>query len=68
MIPSTQKMIELEKKQLDEYGKHYSGSELAEFVAKRTRAFLLQQLIKEAEYRFDKQTVRWLRAFEDEVK
>ena len=42
---SISKLIELEKAELDRYGEERKGSELAEFVAKRTRAYMVQEIV-----------------------
>jgi hypothetical protein len=46
MITSTESLIAMEKAILDRYGKEYTGSELAAFVAERTKKYFLQEVVR----------------------
>ena len=43
---STDILIQQERAVLDSYGKSHSGSEIADFAAKRKRAYLVQEIEK----------------------
>lgn len=59
---STQRLIELEKEQLNQYAKDYGGARLAEFVAKRTRQYLVQEIIKRLRH---EESIDIVRSFEE---
>lgn len=63
---ATARLIEMERAVLDQYGKTKTGSQLAEFVAKRTRLYLVQEIEKAIRYaNSGEDAVRIVRGFRD---